>query len=744
NNVIIEDWVDSDDEETPLGFSEIKKKTVLKSKNNEESFKNRSPRSQDSFGQGSRRRGLGFREQKLCYVCYSPNHLIKDCDLHERNLRENSKPRPVGTSEPRESRPVWNNSRRVNHRNFSSDNRYPQQRRSYSPKAVLTRKGLISTVRLNSPKTVPSQSTARPDFPRPMISTSTGRPYYPRMDNIRPRASSFSPSRRSYNTRTIHRPNNPKPIMKSKWVKKESTAGIQAVLPQEKGKNGSVVKNPTQEWRPKGAYIDHGNPEEELKDHAIIDSGCPRNMTGDKEKLLDFKAYKGGYVAFGNDPKGGRITGKGTIKTSCIDFENVSYVKELKFNLLSFKFVDENLVILRAPRKNDVYSLNLKSIIPSEGVTCLVAKATDDKAILWHRRLGHVNFKNIKKLVKGNLVRGLPSKSFKHDHSCLACRKGKQHKASWYWVTKEKVQNVLHVNFLENQETQNEKIPKEQGISLDDVEDMDDQQFIVPCTTQYNVSSGKRTKKVSQALGRLKWVEADARRPASIQASMSMGVINQTEKDKGVRTQVARIEQVRLILAFAIFHGLYLSDQVDVKSAFLYGNITEEVYVKQPPGFEDPAHPNKVLQSCQGALWTASSPKSMSSMCRTEDLMQKEFKMSPGGGNSLSFRASSHAIQWCPHKSLGKDEEGEDVDISSHSKVLIYNAVSKGSLVHSGSTWSYVSSLRADLVLRALHGNNFGNKTLPLLMHYDSHAAERRYPLSREFDDKILDHGMEV
>ncbi|GJZ62591.1 ribonuclease H-like domain-containing protein [Tanacetum coccineum] len=86
-----------------------------------------------------------------------------------------------------------------------------------------------------------------------------------------------------------------------------------------------------------------------------------------------------GYVAFGNDSKGGRISGKGTIKTSCLDFEKVSYVEELKFNLLSisqiydkkhnvlftdkeclilspkFKFVDEDLVILRAPRKNDVY-----------------------------------------------------------------------------------------------------------------------------------------------------------------------------------------------------------------------------------------------------------------------------------------------------------------------------------------------------------------------------------------------------
>ncbi|GJV02917.1 putative ribonuclease H-like domain-containing protein [Tanacetum coccineum] len=211
------------------------------------------------------------------------------------------------------------------------------------------------------------------------------------------------------------------------------------------------------------------NLKEELKDHAIIDSGCSGSMTGDKDKLSDFKDYKGGYVAFGNDPKGGRITGKGTIKTSCIDFENVSYVKELKFNLLSvsqicdkkhnvlftdteclilspeFKIVDENLVLLRAPRKNDVYSLNLKSIIPSGGVTCLVAKASEDEAILWHRRLGHVNFKNINKLVKSNLVRGLPSKTFKHDHSCLACRKGKQHKASCKKLEEKTVREPLEL-----------------------------------------------------------------------------------------------------------------------------------------------------------------------------------------------------------------------------------------------------------------------------------------------------------
>ena len=53
-----------------------------------------------------------------------------------------------------------------------------------------------------------------------------------------------------------------------------------------------------------------GNPEEELKDHLIVDSGCSGSMPGDKEILSDFKAYFGGRVAFGNDPDGGRITGK--------------------------------------------------------------------------------------------------------------------------------------------------------------------------------------------------------------------------------------------------------------------------------------------------------------------------------------------------------------------------------------------------------------------------------------------------
>ncbi|GKC25426.1 retrovirus-related pol polyprotein from transposon TNT 1-94 [Tanacetum coccineum] len=158
-------------------------------------------------------------------------------------------------------------------------------------------------------------------------------------------------------------------------------------------------------------------------------------MTGNMSYLSDFKEFDGGYVTFGGGAKGGKITGKGTLKTGKLDFEDVYFVKELQFNL----FTDESQVLLKVPRKNNMYSVDMKNIIPKESLTCLVAKATLDESMLWHRRLGHVNFKTINKLVKENLVRGLPSKRFENDQTCVACLKGKQHKAS----CKSKIQNSI-------------------------------------------------------------------------------------------------------------------------------------------------------------------------------------------------------------------------------------------------------------------------------------------------------------
>ncbi|GJW16407.1 putative ribonuclease H-like domain-containing protein [Tanacetum coccineum] len=153
-------------------------------------------------------------------------------------------------------------------------------------------------------------------------------------------------------------------------------------------------------------------------------------------------------------PNGGKITGKGKIRTGKLDFEDVYFVKELKFNLFSvsqmcdkknsvlftetvclilspdFKLLDESQFLLKVPRQNNMYSFDLKNVVPSRGLTCLFAKATIDESNLWHRRLGRINIKTMNKLVRENLVRGLPLKLFENDHTCVACQKGKQHKAS--------------------------------------------------------------------------------------------------------------------------------------------------------------------------------------------------------------------------------------------------------------------------------------------------------------------------
>ncbi|GJU75123.1 ribonuclease H-like domain-containing protein [Tanacetum coccineum] len=153
----------------------------------------------------------------------------------------------------------------------------------------------------------------------------------------------------------------------------------------------------------------------DLQDQGVIDSGCSRHMTGNMSYLTDYEEIDGGYVAFGGNPKGGKIIGKGTIKTGNLDFKNVYFVRELKFNLFSvsqmcdkknsvlfndtecivlslkFKLIDESQVLLRVPRKNNMYSVDLKNIVPKGGLTCLFAKATSDESKLWHRRLEAVN-----------------------------------------------------------------------------------------------------------------------------------------------------------------------------------------------------------------------------------------------------------------------------------------------------------------------------------------------------------------
>ncbi|GJQ89300.1 hypothetical protein Tco_0000439 [Tanacetum coccineum] len=168
-----------------------------------------------------------------------------------------------------------------------------------------------------------------------------------------------------------------------------NTARPKAVLSVVKENKGNAVK-----------------ASQDLKDKGVIDSGCSRHMTVNRSYLIDYEEIDGGFVTFGGNSKGGKITGKGKIRTGKLDFEDVYFVKELKFNLFSvsqmcdkknsvlfthtqcvvlspdFKLTDESHVLLKVPRKDNMYSVDLKNIVPQGGLTCLFAKATSDESEL--------------------------------------------------------------------------------------------------------------------------------------------------------------------------------------------------------------------------------------------------------------------------------------------------------------------------------------------------------------------------
>jgi hypothetical protein len=89
---------------------------------------------------------------------------------------------------------------------------------------------------------------------------------------------------------------------------------------------------------------------------------------------------------------------------------------------------------------------------------------------------------------------------------------------------------------------------------------------------------------------------------------------------------VARLESIRILLAYATYHGFKLY-QMDVKSAFLNGPIKEEVYVEQPTGFEDSEYPNHVYKLSKALYGLKQAPRAWYE-CLRDFLITNGFKVS--------------------------------------------------------------------------------------------------------------------
>ncbi|GKB18005.1 ribonuclease H-like domain-containing protein [Tanacetum coccineum] len=414
---IIEDWV-SDDEDDVEPIPKVEKKTVIPTATKKEFVKPKKPvrrsvryaemyRSQrprgnqrNWNGQKSNQLGCNFVfNNKACFICGSFDHIQYSC--------------------PKTS--------------------HPSAHKHMAPKAVLMKTGLKSVNTARPVNTVRSVNTGRPfSTARSFNTVRPSYTAYPKSTNhcARPRTY-FQNQAQS----TVHRPFYKRTTLTKRSYNQRFNTGRQNVNTGRQNVNtgrqrfntgrarGFNAVKPSACWvwrpiKPNGASLSNS----QLNDKGFVDSGCSRHMTGNITHLSDFKDFDGGYVTFGGGAYGGRITSKGTIKTDNLDFDDVYFVKELKFNLFSvsqmcdkknyvlftdseclvlspnFKLPDENQILLKIPRQDNMYSFDMKNIVPKDSLTCLVAKATSEESMLWHRRLGHINFKNINKLVKENLV----------------------------------------------------------------------------------------------------------------------------------------------------------------------------------------------------------------------------------------------------------------------------------------------------------------------------------------------------
>nr|GEV88896.1 retrovirus-related Pol polyprotein from transposon TNT 1-94 [Tanacetum cinerariifolium] len=526
----------------------------------------------------------------------------------------------------------------------------------------------------------------------------------------------------------------------------------------------------------------------------------------------------GGFVAFRGSPKGGKISRKCTIRTGKLDFEDVYFVKELKFNLFSvlqmcdkknsflfteteclvlypdFKLPDENQVLLKVPRHNNMYSFNLKNVVPTGGLTCLFAKATTDESNLWHRRLGHINFKTMNKLVRENLVRVAERKNrtlieaaktmladsllpttFWAEAVSTACYiqnrvlVTKPHNKTSYELLIGRTPNLdfmkpfrcpvtilntlnhlgkfegkadegflvgYFVNCIEinanagkagyERASDHEYIllsfmaSSTQSSDDSEVPDKEDDGVSIGSGINDQEKTNSSTQDVGIAEPSINTANININNVGSNDSSMpsleETSIFNAIYDNKKVGAEadtnnlelpivashilitkgidydevfapVARIEAIKIFLAYASFMG-FIVYQMDVKRAFLYGIIEEEVYVCQPPGFEDPHFPNKVYKIMHKRF-------QMSSMGELTFFLGLQVKQKDDvifisqdkyvvyilkKIDFITVKKESTVIE--PNKTLIKDADAEDVDIYLYRSMigsLMYLTASRNS-----------------------------------------------------------------
>ncbi|GKD98897.1 putative ribonuclease H-like domain-containing protein, partial [Tanacetum coccineum] len=572
------------------------------------------------------------------------SHLIKDCDFHDKKVVQ----KPVlnnvqkGTGQ-KEGRPVWNNALRTNHQNFSNS------RRNFTPTAVLTKSGKvpIDTARQSSSRAVVPVSTTRP------INTVAPKSF---VNVAKPRTNALqkthSPSRRPFYQQTALKNRNLKNKVNTVKINSVNTAKTKQVK-SAVGKQGINVVKPSAcwVWRPKSNVIDHisktsgsyicksfnyGDPQVTLKDTRIFDSGCSRHITRNKSYLTDYQDHDRGFVSFAGSSKGGRITGKGQVgKDKVSDQEYI-----LLPMMHTSSYVPSSSEADVSLSNDDAADKKTKQDSAIKEAQILMDDVNQEKEATEHSDDAK-NYTNSFNTVNNPIYTasassGPPLVSFDGslpvdvhtypDDPLMPNLEdtaepqgtgifGRAYDDDDFYNSPFDDQDVgveVDFNNMEPSITVS-PIPKTRIHSIHPkAQIIGDPKSAVQ--TRRMTKQNETGLKITQALDDESWVEAMQEELLQFKLLNVWTLVDLPDGKKAIArlvaqghrqeegidydevfAPVARIEAIRLFLAYASYMDFTVY-QMDVKSAFLYGTIEEEVYVSQPPGFVDPEFPNKVYK----------------------------------------------------------------------------------------------------------------------------------------------------
>nr|GEV37313.1 hypothetical protein [Tanacetum cinerariifolium] len=563
----------------------------------------------------------------------------------------------------------------------------PNPQRHVDPKAVLTKSKLVP-IPAARPVTaaVPKPYVTRPRQAKTVVTKPNSPPRRHINHSLSPKACNFPP---------------------------KVTAAKAPMVNAVKGVQGKW------EWKPKYLILDHVSCNTSASmtlerfdyndalgrsksDKGVIDSGCSRYMIRNMSYLSEFEAINGGYVAFGGNPKGGKIFGKGSGPTWLFDIDTLTktmnYQPVTAGNQSNPSAGVQKQFDAEKAKEENVQQYVLFPVWSSGSTNPQNIHgdaAFDEKEPEFERR---------KPESKVNVSPSSSVQSKKHDDKTNREAKGKKLDDITYSDDEEDVGAEADFTNLETSITINnddfhtcmftifllQEEPKRVHQALKDpswIEAMQEELLQLKMQKVWVLVDLPNRKK---AIG-TKWVFRNKKDERGIVVMNKARIVAQGHThEEGIDYEevfapVARIEAIRLFLAYASFMG-FMVYQMDVKCAFLYGTIEEEVYVCQPLGFKDPDHPDKkgkidqtlFIKRQQGDILLVqiyvddiifgSTNKDLYKAF--EKLMKYKFQMSSMGELTFFLDGKSASTPIDAVKPLLKDPNGEDVDVHTFRSMI--------------------------------------------------------------------------